>query len=204
MKTLTITTIALAVACAFSAGAIAQTMSGDKYQSAKTNITLEFKAAKAGCDSFSANAKDICMAEAKGTESIAKAELEAELKPSINATYKVRVARADADYAVAKEKCDDQAGNAKDVCVKEAKSASIAAKADAKAQMKTAVANEKAVKTSAKAKNAANEKGADARNEASLDKLKAEYAVAKEKCDTFANEAKATCISDAKLRYGQS
>ena len=36
------------------------------------------------------------------------------------------------------------------------------------------------------------------------DKRDAAYAVAKQKCDAFADDVKATCIKDAKVRYGQS
>jgi hypothetical protein len=145
-----INAIAIAIGLAFSVGAIAQTMSKDEYKSAKDGIATEYKSAKAACGSLSGNAKDICLAEAGGNEKVAKAELEAKYKPSVDASYKVRVARADADYAVAREKCDDLAGNVKDVCVKEAKAAAVAAKADAKAQMKITNANETAAGTSAK------------------------------------------------------
>jgi hypothetical protein len=75
------------------------------------------------------NAKDICMAEAKGREKVAIADLDVTYKPSAKARYEARVARADAQYAVAKEKCDDLAGNAKDVCRKEADSVHTAGKA---------------------------------------------------------------------------
>ena len=84
------------------------------------------------------------MAEAKGKEKVAKAELEARNKPSDKARYAVSIAKAEADYAVAKEKCDDKAGNDKTVCVKEAKAAETRAKADAKAQMKTSDASKPA------------------------------------------------------------
>jgi hypothetical protein len=204
MKKLNVTAIAAAVALACSAGAIAQTMSKDQYQSRKAGIALELKSARAGCDSFSANAKDVCIAEAKGVDGIAKAQLDADNKPSHDASYKVHVARADAQYSVAREKCDDSAGNVKDVCLKEAKAASVATKADAEARMKIAVANDKADQVSAKASNVASEKGTDARRNAASDKRDADYAVAKEKCDTFADDAKAACIKDAKLRFGQS
>lgn len=36
------------------------------------------------------------------------------------------------------------------------------------------------------------------------DKRNADYAVAKEKCDKLADDAKTACIKDAKVRYGQS
>ena len=204
MNKLNITAIAAAIALAFSAGAMATGMSKDDYKSAKDSIAAEFKPVRSGCDSFSANAKDVCMAEANGKEKVARAVLEAKYKPSKDASYKVRVAKAEADYAVAKEQCDDKAGNVKDVCIKEAKAAETAAKADAKAQMKTADANQKAAETSAAARNKANEKSADARKDAASDKRDADYAVAKEKCDAFAGDAKSNCISEAKARFGRS
>lgn len=150
MNRLHITAIAAAIALAFSAGAIAaQGMSKDEYKAGKDKIATEYKSDKASCGSLSGNAKDVCMAEAKGKEKVAKAELEARYKPSERARYAVNVAKAEADYAEAKEKCDDQAGNDKKVCVKEAKAAEARAKADAKAQMKTADANKPAKEKSA-------------------------------------------------------
>ena len=204
MKKLNMTAIAAAVAFAFSTGAMAQTLSKDQFQSAKADIAAEYKAARAGCDSFSANAKDVCLAEAKGKENVNKAELDARYKPSENASYKVRVAMAGADYLVAREKCDDSAGNVKDVCVKEAKAAETAAKADAKAQLKIANANQVAADKTAAARTKASEKRTAARQDAATDKRNADYAVAKEKCDTFADDAEAACIKDAKARFGQS
>ncbi len=204
MKKFNISAIAIAVGFAFSPFAMAQTMSKDQYGTHKAEIAAEFKTGKGGCDSLSANAKDICMAEIKGKEKVAKADLEARYKPSSKNTYDLSVARADADYAVAKEKCDDRSGNVKDVCIKEAKSAQTAAKADAKAQMKTTGANAVANEKSAKARQNASEKKVDARKDASADKRDAEYAVAKEKCDAFAGGAKDKCMADAKAHYGKS
>lgn len=204
MTKLNITAIAAAIALAFSAGAMAQTMSKDQYKSGKDGIAADFKSAKAACGSFSGNAKDICAAEASGKEKVAKAEFEARYQPSEDANFKVRVAVAEADYAVAIEKCDDKAGNVKDVCVKEAKAAAAAGKADAKAQMKTAIANDKAAETSARANDTANQEGADARKDAASVKRDADYAVAKEKCDAFAGDAKSNCVNRAKARFGKS
>jgi hypothetical protein len=203
MKNIKFNVMAIAITLALGSGAIAQTMSKDHYKSAKDGIATDYKFAKAECDSLSGNAKDICMARANGNEKIAMAELDAGNTPSANASFKVRIARADADYAVAREKCDDRAGNVKDVCVKQAKAAEVAAKADATVQMKTANANDKAADTSNKANNTANEKGADARKDAVSDKRDADYAVAKEKCDAFASTAKSNCLNEAKLRFGK-
>jgi len=199
-----LTISAIAIGLAFSAGAMAQSMSKDQYKSGKDGIAADYKSAKATCGSLSGNANDICKAEASGKEKVAMAELEADYKPSKDASYKVRVARAEAQYSVARERCDDRAGNVKDVCVKQAEAAAVAAKADAKAWMKTANANEKAAATSAAANSKADEKGADARKDAASDKRDADYAVAKEKCGAFAGDAKSNCMNEAKARFGKS
>ncbi|MBW8329741.1 MAG: hypothetical protein K0M48_11505 [Thiobacillus sp.] len=192
MNTLNIHAIALAVSLTFSAGAMAQNVSKDDYLSVKDKIASDYKLAKASCDSLSGNPNDICMAGAKGNEKVALAELEAAYKPTSETRYQARVVRADAEYELAKERCDDRAGNTKDVCMKEAKSTETAAKADATAQMKTADANA-----------SANEKSADARKDATEDKLGAQYKVAKEKCDAYAGNAKAVCVNEAKVKFGQ-
>jgi hypothetical protein len=70
--------------------------------------------------------------------------------------------------------------------------------------MKSSNANAVATKTSIKAGNAADEKINAARKDAAEDKRDADYAVAKEKCDVLAGDAKSRCISDAKARFGRS
>ena len=152
MNKLYTTAIAAAITLAFSTGALAaQGMSKDEYKAGNDRIAAEFKSAKAACDSLSANAKDVCMAEAKGKQKVAKAELEASNQPSDRTHYAVSIAKAQADYSVAKEKCDDKAAGDKKTCVKEAKAAEARAKADAKAQMKTADAGKPAKEKSAAA-----------------------------------------------------
>ena len=192
MNKVNINGIALAVSLAFSAGTMAQTMSKDDYRSGKDRISADYKSDKAGCASLAANAGDICVAQAKGNEQISRAELEANYKPTVKNRYEARVAVAQADYAVAKERCDDLAGNPKDLCVKEAKAVQTAAEADAKAQMKTSDANA-----------TANEKSSEARQDAAASKLDAQYTVEKEKCNTFAGNAKDNCLAQAKARFGK-
>ena len=192
MNKFTVVAFATASCFAISTGAIAATMSKDDYKAAKAQISTKYSADRDGCKSLSGNAKDICVEEAKGSQKIAKAELEAAYDPSVKHRYDVRITKVDSAYAVAKEKCDDLAGNAKDVCRKEAKSAFVAGQADAKLAEKTADANA-----------TAREKTTEARKDAATDKRDAAYAVAKEKCDAFANDAKTNCLKDAKARYGQ-
>lgn len=195
--------IVVALGCVFSAGAMAADMTREAYSSGKSRIAADYKAARAACASMTGNANDICIAEAKGKEKVAKAELEDSYKPTSRNHYQVSVAKAEAAYAVAKERCDDMAGNAKDVCVKQAKAAQTAAKADAKAQMKTYDADVKAKEKSTEARKDASETATDARQDAAEDKRDAEYKVAKEKCDAMSGSAKDQCLSQAKTRYGK-
>jgi len=133
MSKFNITSIAAAIALVFSAGAMAADgLSKDEYRAAQGRIAADYKSAHANCAKLTANAKDVCIAQAKGDEKVAKAELEARNKPSDKARYDVSIAKADADYAVAKEKCDDRKGADKTACVKEAKADEARAKADAK------------------------------------------------------------------------
>jgi hypothetical protein len=183
MNTLQHCKSALAVAALFAAsGAFAATMNNADYKAGKDRISADYKADKAACDSFSGNAKDICVEQAKGKESVAKAELEANYSGKTADFAKVAVAKADANYAVAKEMCDDKGGNAKDVCVSEAKAAHTKELADAKL----------------------NKKVGEARSDAVQDKRDADYKVAAEKCESLAGDAKAACLSAAKQRFDKS
>jgi hypothetical protein len=193
MKRKILTMTAIAAATALALGASAAGMSKPEYVASKDRIAAEYKTAKAGCESMSANAKDVCVAQAKGGEKVALAELAASYQPTVKARYDLRLARAEADYSVAKEKCDDQSGNAKDVCVKEAQAVHTAAKADAKAQMKTT-----------DAKVAAGKEIAEARKDANAVKRDADYALAREKCDALAGAAKDVCVGSAKANFGKS
>lgn len=122
-----IATLALLAACAVGTGA--QAMTKDEYKAQKDSIEANYKAAHDRCKEMKANAKDVCISEAKGHEKVAKAELEAQYKPSPKADANVREAKADATYDTAKEKCNDLAGNAKTACVADAKSAFTSAMA---------------------------------------------------------------------------
>jgi hypothetical protein len=188
-----INTLALAVGLAISAGAMAQSSSVDEYKAGMEQSGAQYKVDKAACDSFSGNARDICVAEAKGRDKVAKADLYASYKPSINNRYKARVAAAEAGYAVARERCDDKGDTAKDVCVEEAKAARTTAKADAKAQMKVSDANAEA-----------RGKATEAREDAAATANDAHYGVAKEKCDAYASEAKDHCLAQAKKNFGKT
>ena len=160
----------------------AATISKDQYKADKTRISADFKADKAACAALSANAKDICVQEAKAKETVARAELEYSYSGKAGDRTKVLEAKAKSAYAVAKEKCDERAGNAKDVCVKEAKAVEVKALADIKLGKKIG----------------------EAKKEASDDKRDANYKVAVEKCDALAGNTKTNCVAAAKAKFGKN
>ncbi|MCB1980347.1 MAG: hypothetical protein KDF25_13520 [Burkholderiaceae bacterium] len=178
-------------------GLVASTgMAMDKAEHAAANdrISADYKMAKEKCDALKDNAKDVCEKQAKGNEKVAKAELQAQYKPSDKAAYKARKERADADYEVAKEKCDDMKGNEKDVCKKDAKAAHV-----------KAVENAKVARAQAQPADNASEKRAaiaEARKDADHEKREAEYKAAKERCEPLQGEEQNKCEADAKKKYG--
>lgn len=174
--------ITLAVSLIWGGSALALTKA--EYDAQKDRIEADFKTSRERCGSMQANAKDVCEAQAKGDQKIARAQLEAQYKPSARNDQKLKEAQADARYDVAKEQCDDMDGNRKDVCMKEAKAAQTAAKADAKVTRASSNASPAAAG-------------------AAEDKNKAQYEVAKERCDAMSGNAKDSCMSAAKSRYGQ-
>jgi len=128
--------LVLAIASSFFAMGAANAADGmtkDQYKVAKEKIEADYKVAKAQCDTMKDNAKDVCEKQAKGTENVAKAELEQQYKPTAGHAKKVAEEKAMATYEVAKEKCDDQSGDAKSACVNQAKADHDKAKADIKA-----------------------------------------------------------------------
>lgn len=208
--------ITMAVSLTWGGSALALTKA--EYDAQKDRIEADFKTSRERCGSMQANAKDVCEAQAKGDQKIARAQLEAQYKPSARNDQKLKEAQADARYDVAKEQCDDMDGNRKDVCMKEAKAAQTAAKADAKVTRASSAPRPAAAgaagmagtgmtdNSSTQAGTAANSRQAataDARKEAVEDKNKAQYEVAKERCDAMSGNAKDSCISAAKSRYNQ-
>jgi hypothetical protein len=126
---------ALGLACA---GPVSAAEDKDAHKAEKQKIEADAKAAKEKCRDMKGNAKDVCMAEAKGQEKLAKAELALKEKDTPKNRYDVAAAKADAEYNVAKEKCDDMKGKEKDKCQKDAKAARDNAKKQAKSERESA------------------------------------------------------------------
>lgn len=179
---ITARTSLLAIALVASSLAQASTISKTDYQSGKARISADYKYDRAACASLAGNAKDICIEEAKGKESVAMAELGFDHSGKSSDMTKVKVAKADAAYAIAKEKCDDKGGDAKDLCVEEAKAAHTKALADAKLGKEIR----------------------ESKTDAASDKRDADYKVASEKCNALAGDAKSSCMATAKAQFGKN
>ena len=93
----------LAVAGSAAAQVPSAPMSKDSYTAAKNDADAQYKADKAACASLSGNAKDICVAQAKGKDSAAKADAAAAYENTPKAREKARVAPAGTGPFVARE-----------------------------------------------------------------------------------------------------
>ena len=128
-----IATAVAAAALGLPGGAVAQ-MTKAEFEARKERLDATHDVAKRKCGTYSGNARDICMAEARGRHKVARMELEERYKESPQARYNVRMAKAEADYDVAKAKCEERAGAPKKLCLEEAKAEFAREKADAAAR----------------------------------------------------------------------
>lgn len=146
----TLTAISAAIALAMSASAMGGTTSDAQYKADQESISARHGSDQAACKSMAGNANDVCMAEANGRESVAKAKLEATRGNSEQHRQDVRIAEANAASAIA------------------------------------------------------NDATSEAGKKAATENRDVAYAVAKEKCGSLADDAKAACIKEAKAHHGQS
>lgn len=190
MNTLNLAAFSVSLCLGLAGSAIGAEMSKDMHRAEMDAIASKYTADKAACASMAGNVKDICVEEAKGREKVSRAALEAKFNPNEKSTYNLSIARAEAAHEVAKEKCDDFSGNNRDICVLEAKGSYISASENARVQLESAAA--KAV---------ASERMSDVRRDAASEKGDADYAIAKEKCDALAGDAKADCLKVAETKH---
>ncbi len=160
---------------------------------AKSNAAAQYKADKDACSSLSGNAKDICIAEAKGKDNVALADAEAAYQNTAKhrETLASRVPRQPTTSP--SKSATTWPATPRTSASRKPRPRLIKGKADAKVDRVVAdTRQDAAVKQS------------DARKEASVDKLDADYKVAIEKCDALAGAAKDTCVSNAKAQFGKS
>lgn len=181
---------AMIMAVSLSGPAFGENLSQEGYDEAKRMAEANFDTAKKNCDTLAGSAKDICRAEAQGNFDIAKANAEAEFKGTDKARFEAEKVKVDSEYKVAKERCAEMAGDSKSICQKEAK-----------AKMTKGIENAKLM---FKKKELTSERREDMKamtDDANEAKMRAEYDVAIEKCNTYSGQAKTQCIDRAKERY---
>jgi hypothetical protein len=166
---------------AMSTQASAQSMSKSDYSATKTRLSSEYKADKVICNQLSGNAKDICIEEAKAKEKVAKAELTYKYTAQTSDQVKISTVKADTSFAVAKEKCDDLSGVPKTTCRTDAKAIHTKTLADIKMGKQISAAKIDDAQT----------------------KLDADYKVATQNCALLADDAKANCVSAAKIKFSK-
>lgn len=124
---------AVTVAAALAFSSVCAAMGKAEFEAERQRLEANHDVARGKCSVLGGNARDICIAEARGSYRIAKAELEERYQDSPKARYSTRIAKAEAEYDVAKERCDDRGGAQKEACLREAKAAFARHKADAAA-----------------------------------------------------------------------
>lgn len=126
-------TAGIAAATLWLPGGASADMTQSEFEERKERLDATHDVARLKCATYSGNARDICVAEARGRDKVARMELEERYKDTPKARYNVRMARAEAEYDVAKTRCDERAGPQKKLCLEEAKAAFARDKADAAA-----------------------------------------------------------------------
>lgn len=182
----------LALFVAAAAGGAGAAAGRDSPGPTGQRIAAQAKADRQACDRLQGNTRDICQAEAKGREKVARAELEARSDPTPEAEQALKEARADADYAVARQRCDDAKG----------KKATKACIARAKAVHEAAVRQAKVEKVHAL--NALKDKQEDRHASAAKEESpQARYKARKALCLTMGTE-RDSCMAELQRKFGKS
>jgi hypothetical protein len=106
---------------------LAQVLDKAGYLAARKTIESDFRTAKTGCEPMLGNVRTICIADVRGRELIALAELRAAYDPTSDAVVEVRIAKARAALAVARMRCDELLAHRKAECMADAEAAHAAA-----------------------------------------------------------------------------
>lgn len=173
--------LALSAGLCLIGSAQASNFTSATYDGAKANLKTLYKAEREACAPMSGNTKDICVEEVKARDKISHAQLTYNYTGVDKDEQKLYQARYEATYAVAKEKCDDASGQAKSLCVREAKTVRDKAKADLKLTRKVV----------------------DAIDDAAASRMKADYKLAAEKCESMPMEGRQVCVATIKARYNE-
>jgi hypothetical protein len=106
-------------------------MSPIDYSASRKGIEADAQMAVAKCADLEDRAQDICKAEARASERVRKADLEADYRGTVTAAADARLARAKAKYDVARVKCGGEHGEGKLSCLRSARAEKAKALANA-------------------------------------------------------------------------
>lgn len=162
----------------------------DAVKTAQQRIATQAEADAKACRRLQGTARDVCVLQAKAREKIARAELEARVKPGPQAEQQVKEIRADAEYAIARKRCENVTGQAADRCVGQAKAVREAAVRQAKVE-KVEKLNE--LKAAAE----------EPRQERHAQTLAERYKAEKARCGMMGTE-RDRCMADLQRRYPKS
>ena len=103
---------------------LAQGLSRADYLQARKDIESDFRSARAGCEPMvEEHVRAICMADVRGREAVALAELRVAYEPTDEALMEVRILKARAGLAVARARCVELPAHRKAACAAEAEAA---------------------------------------------------------------------------------
>ena len=97
-------------------------MAPSDYNSAKSAIESDTRAAIAKCHDSEGKSREVCKAEARADERVRKADLEARYRGTVGAAADAKIARVKARYDVAKARCGAEHGEARLACIRTARS----------------------------------------------------------------------------------
>jgi hypothetical protein len=121
---------AAAIALAVCTTPGAQGLGKAEYLAARKTLESDFRTAKIGCEPMLGNVRTICMADVRGREVVALAELRAAYEPSTESLMEVRILKARAGLALARARCEEVPAPRKAACGTEAEAAHGAALAE--------------------------------------------------------------------------
>jgi hypothetical protein len=106
-------------------------MSPVDYSASRKGIEANTQMTLAKCADLEDRAQDICKAEARASERVRKADLEADYRGTVAAAADARLARAKAQFDVARVRCGGEHGEGKLACLRSARAEKSKALSDA-------------------------------------------------------------------------
>jgi hypothetical protein len=122
---------AVAFGISAAVGSPRSLMSPVDYSASRKGIEANTQMTLAKCADLEDRVQDICKAEARASERVRKADLEADYRGTVAAAADAKLARAKAQFDVARVRCGGEHGEGKFACLRSARAEKAKALADA-------------------------------------------------------------------------